>query len=59
MVEVPKVVKVEELLQVVVVANLAEIKTQDKVRADWAIKNVNPILKKFLAKKSPHHLIAL
>ncbi len=40
-------------------ANLAEIKTQDKVRADWAIKNVNLILKKFLAKKSPDHLIAL
>jgi hypothetical protein len=58
-VEVPKVVKVEELLQVVVVANLAEIKTQDKVRADWAIKNVNLILKKFLAKKSHDHLIAL
>jgi hypothetical protein len=59
-VEVLKVVKVEELLQVVVVvANLAEIKTQGKVKADRVIKNVNPILKEVLAKKSPHHLIAL
>ena len=43
-------VKVEELLQVVVevvevVANLAVVKTQGKVRPDRAIKNVNPILK--------------
>ncbi len=54
-------VKVEELLQVVVVvvANLAVVKTQGKVRPDRVIKNVNPILKEVPAKKSPHHLIAL
>ena len=62
--EVPKVVKVEELLQVVVevvevVANLAVVKTQGKVRPNRAIKNVNPILQEVLAKQSPHHLIAL